>query len=90
MGHLVEEFDRAVRELSRWKKRSPTFRCSVPTSLRSCRASGAVPAVVSFTQRICSMRWKPVHGVPGATSPARASSFGSRSPKLSATGSIAS
>ena len=46
--------------------------------------------MVFFTHSACSIRWYPVHSVPGSTSLTRASIFGSRSPNDSATGSIRS
>ena len=42
------------------------------------------------SQSAFSIRWKPVKSSPSAWSPSRPSMIGSRSPKLSATGSIRS
>jgi hypothetical protein len=63
-------------------------RCRSTTSSISFVRSVSGP-VLPRTQRNCSIGWKPVHFAFG-TSPARASIAGSRSPKLSATGSIRS
>lgn len=66
-----------------------TTLCSFSVSASSWSAIGPMPSVVLLTQSACSILWKPHHSAAG-TSPSRASMFGSRSPKDSATGSIRS
>ena len=66
-----------------------TSPCSRSVLASSRSAIGVAPLVVLSTQSSFSSLWKPSH-VDAGTSPARASISGSRSPKLSATGSTRS
>ncbi|ODT97664.1 MAG: hypothetical protein ABS81_29710 [Pseudonocardia sp. SCN 72-86] len=68
----------------------PALSLSVATSASSLSAIGAIPARELSAHSAFSMRWKPVHWVGSVTSSMRASMAGSRSPKLSATGSMLS
>ena len=88
VGDLAEQLDGAVRDRGGLQLAVGISLCSLVTSAISLSAYGAMPFRLLSCQSAFSIRWKPVHWLGLATSLTRASISGSRSPKLSATGSI--
>ena len=89
-GDLVEQLGRPIRQAGRLVGLGRDKALELQTSACSFVAIGAMPVRSPFPQSACSSRWKPVKSAARRASSMRSSISGSRSPKLSATGSIRS